>query len=143
VRTILQTFFVTIITADRTRVLQSQRAASLLRETLFHYRDEKRYVLHPFVIMPDHLHLLLTPADAQSLERCVQCIKGGFSHEFRARIGWRGEIWQRSFHEHRIRDGQDYREHCAYIADNPNQPDCEFLEMEGPSLDPTPINLSS
>ena len=142
-RPLLQTYFVTIVTADRKRLLQSQRSAGLLRELLFHYRDQRRYHLHPFVIMPDHLHLLITPAADQSLERCVQCIKGGFSHSMRAITGYRGEIWQRSFHVHRIRNAADFRHHCEYIAANPPARDYEFLELEAPSLDPMPSTLES
>jgi putative transposase len=123
-------------------MLQSDRSAFLLREILFHYRDEKRYFLHPFVIMPDHVHLLMTPSAEQSLERCVQCIKGGFSHAMRAKTGYTGPLWQRSFHEHRIRDAEDYRMHCSYIAGNPKSPDFEYLELEGPSLDRPPLGLS-
>jgi putative transposase len=136
------TYFVTIVTADRKRVFQVRDNALLLRETLFHYRDEKRFSLHPFVIMPDHLHALITPSAEQSLERCVQCIKGGFSHSMRAKTGYKGDLWQRGFHEHRIRDGDDFLQHCTYIADNPTAPDYEFLEMEGPALDPMPVALS-
>ena len=138
----VQTWFVTIVTADRQRLLQSDRSAGLLREVLFRYRDEQRYALHSFVIMPDHLHLLLTPAMDHSLERCVQCIKGGFSHAMRRQTGYTGAIWQRSFHEHRIRNAEDYRNHCAYIARNPTRADYEFLEIEGPWLDSVPAGLS-
>ena len=48
--------------------------------TLAHY-EGLGYKLHAYVIMPDHLHLLMTPAE--SVEKSVQLIKGGFS--FRAR----------------------------------------------------------
>ncbi|HZZ40469.1 MAG TPA: transposase [Acidobacteriaceae bacterium] len=142
VRSALPTWFVTIVTADRRHLLQSNRNASLLRQTLFHYRDEGRFRLHPYVIMPDHLHLLLTPSANQSLERCVQCIKGGFSHTMRAQTGYPGSIWQRGFHDHRIRDAVDYRHHCDYIAQNPADSEFEFLEWEGPGLDVSPPNLS-
>jgi putative transposase len=142
VRTILQTFFVTIVTADRRRIFQAREQALSLRETLFHYRDEKRYTLHPFVIMPDHLHLLMTPSANQSLERCIQCIKGGFSHSMRAKTGFTGVLWQRGFHEHRIRDLDDFRHHCKYIAQNPRDPQFEYLEIAGPTLDPMPVGLS-
>ena len=142
-RPLLQTWFVTVVTADRKRLLQSQCSAGLLREILFHYRDQERYWLHPFVIMPDHLHLLITPSEDQSLERCMQCIKGGFSHSMRAITGYRGDIWQRSFHEHRIRDAADFRRHCQYIAANPASRDYEFLELDGPTLDPMPSTLQS
>ena len=41
-----------------------------------------------------------------------------------------------------IRDGEDCRAHCAYIAGNPRTPDYEYLELEGPSLDRPPVGLS-
>ena len=91
-------------------------------DVLEHYRERKKYALHEFVIMPDHLHLLLTPAADISLERAVQLIKGGFSY----RIGKdmsanakRGLVWQESFTNHRIRDEQDYKHHAEYIRMNP------------------------
>jgi putative transposase len=48
--------------------------------TLYRY-DGTGYRLHAFVVMPDHLHLLITPFD--TIEKSVQLIKGGFS--FRAK----------------------------------------------------------
>lgn len=71
----------------------------------------------------------------------MQCIKGGFSHSMRAMTGYKGEIWQRSFHEHRVRDVADFRRHCEYIASNPPTSDYEFLELDGPALDPMPSAL--
>ena len=86
-------------------------------DVLAHYREQKKYVLHEFVIMPDHLHLLLTPAPEISLERAVQLIKGGFS--YRLGKAKRGLVWQESFTNHRIRDDQDYVHHAEYIRMNP------------------------
>ena len=88
-------------------------------ETLFRYRDQGRYLLHGFAIMPDHLHVLLTPSRDQTIERCAQCIKGGFS--FQVRHQFHGEAWQPGFHEHRIRDDEDFRNQLAYIAANPER----------------------
>ncbi len=75
------------------------------------------YVLHEFVVMPDHLHLLLTPAPDLSLESAAQLIKGGFS--YRLGKAKRGLVWQESFTNHRIRDDQDYEHHAEYIRMNP------------------------
>jgi putative transposase len=69
--------------------------------------------------MPEHLHVLLTPSASQTIERCAQCIKGGFSHSLRVQFG--GEVWQKGFHEHRIRDGQDFQNQLHYIAANPEK----------------------
>ena len=86
-------------------------------EVLEHYREHKKYDLHEFVIMPDHLHLLITPAAEISLERAVQLIKGGFS--YRLGKAKRGLVWQESFTNHRIREEQDYERHAEYIRMNP------------------------
>ena len=74
------TFFVTSATYNRRRLFQVERNAELLVETLQHYRTQGHYKLHAFVVMPDHIHLLLTPRE--TLERAVGLIKGGFSHRF-------------------------------------------------------------
>jgi putative transposase len=43
--------------------------------------------LHAFVVMPEHVHLLLTPAPDVTIERTVQLIKGAYSHELGTIIG--------------------------------------------------------
>jgi putative transposase len=112
-----RTFFITTVTWQRTPLFRQQRAAELMMDVLEHYREQKRYLLHEFVIMPDHLHLLLTPAAEISVERAVQLIKGGFSY----RLGKQkpGLIWQESFTSHRVRDEQDFEHHAEYIRMNP------------------------
>jgi putative transposase len=67
--------------------------------------------------MPDHFHLLITPQT--SLERAVQLIKGGFSFRVKRELGFSGEVWQRGFSDHRIRDAEDYDKHVRYIHLNP------------------------
>jgi putative transposase len=108
-------FFVTTITAGRLPIFRSEANAKLLIDTLAHYRDQGRFLLHAFVVMPDHVHLLLTPAPEISLERAMQFIKGGFSF----RKNSRGPAWQASFTNHRVRDSEDYARHCEYVRMNP------------------------
>ena len=69
--------------------------------------------------MPDHVHLPLTPAQDITIERCVQLIKGAYSHELGTLIGRKSEIWQRGFTDHRIRDIRDFIHHQKYIQQNP------------------------
>jgi putative transposase len=110
-----RTFFVTTITARRIPIFRRDTTAKLLIETLAHYRDAGEFLLHEFVIMPDHIHALLTPVETVSLERAMQFIKGGFSY----RLNNRGPVWQPSFMNHRIRDWEDYERHRDYIWMNP------------------------
>src|SRR5271168_2670546 len=69
-----RTFFITAITYNR-RLFHVETNAKLFIETLQHYRAEGLYKLHAFVVMPDHVHLLLTTDD---LAKAIQGIKGGF-----------------------------------------------------------------
>jgi putative transposase len=108
-------FFVTTITANRQPIFRREATARLLIDTLAHYRDERKFLLHEFVIMPDHVHLLITPAAEISLERAMQFIKGGFSYRLKSRP----PVWQASFTNHRVRDWEDYEHHREYIWMNP------------------------
>lgn len=112
----MNTYAITTATFQRRALFVRTANAELMVKMLFHHRDQGRYRLHGFVIMPEHLHVLLTPRLHQTVERCAQCIKGGFSHEVRKQYG--GEVWQSGFHEHRVRDGLDFRNQLAYIAAN-------------------------
>src|SRR5258708_40101119 len=110
-----RTFFITTVTWRRLQIFRNENRAQLLLNVLFDYREQKTYLLHEFVIMPDHVHALITPAPEISLERAVQFIKGGFSY----RLGKGVTPWQASFTNHRIRDAADYGQHRTYIHRNP------------------------
>jgi putative transposase len=88
-------------------------------QTVYRHRREGRYQLHAFVVMPEHVHLLLTPAVDVTIERAIQLIKGVYSHELGGIIGRGSEIWQRGFTDHRIRNKMDFIHHQNYIHQNP------------------------
>jgi putative transposase len=111
-----QTYFVTASTWQRRALFNTSRWAELFLETLHSYRG-KGYLLHEYVLMPDHFHVLITP-DA-TLERAVQFIKGGFSFRAKKELSSSIEIWLRGFSDHRIRDREDYKVHVDYIYRNP------------------------
>jgi len=110
-----RTFFITSVTAQRHTVFQTDAAANLFIDVLLHYRSQGKFLLHEFVVMPDHFHALITPDDEISLERAVQFIKGGFSYRLKSKL----PVWQASFTNHRIRDEEDFERHREYIWMNP------------------------
>ena len=109
-------YFVSTQTAGRKPFFRHDRWAHLMQATLNHYA-QKNFILHAYVIMPDHLHLLITPGE--SLEKAVQLIKGGFSFRAKRELEWKFEIWQPGFSDHRIRDEEDWKRHLEYIRTNP------------------------
>jgi len=112
-------YFVTTKCAENRSIFQVPENAKILIDTLFKYRDQHIYQLHEFVVMPNHLHLLLTPSQSTSLEKCVQFIKGASSHEIHKQRSHKVEIWQKSFHDSTIRDEDDWLEKAEYIRMNP------------------------
>jgi len=109
-------YFVSTQTIGRKPFFRHERWAQLMMATLDHYAS-KVYVLYACVVMPDHLHLLITPL--VSVEKSVGLIKGGFSFRAKRELDWKGEIWQPGFTDHRIRDEEDWNHHLEYIRQNP------------------------
>jgi putative transposase len=90
--------------------------ASLFVDVLLHYRSHGKYLLHEFVVMPDHFHLLITPIE--TLERTMQLIRGGFSYRAKKELGFAREIWQPSYYDRRVRDAEEYFAFREYIRRN-------------------------
>jgi putative transposase len=111
-----QTYMVTFETWQRRALFRNASWANLYIDVLYHYRATA-YLLHEFVVMPDHVHVLITPH--VSLEKAVQYIKGGFSFRAKKELGSNLEISQKGFSDRRIRDTGDYDEHVLYIRQNP------------------------
>jgi putative transposase len=109
-------YFVSTQTQGRKPFFRHERWAQLILSVLNHY-DGTGYSLHAYVVMPDHLHLLITPID--TLEKSMQLIKGSFSFRAKRELQWMGEVWQQGFTDHRIRDEEDWLRHIEYIRSNP------------------------
>src|SRR3984893_19546282 len=112
-------FFATTTISMARRLLQSERNAVLLIDVLRSNVAAGKFQLHDFVIMPDHLHLLMTLPVDFTIEKALQLIKGGFSYRLKREFGYQGEVWQRGFSEVRIIDAQSFLQHRAYIVQNP------------------------
>lgn len=117
-----------------TRNLKDRQSGLLIRhmdQLRIAYRKTQQYrpfELNAMVVLPDHLHLLMTlpDGDADYASR-VSYLKSQFSRQIplgesisasREKKGERA-IWQRRYWEHRIRDDLDYQRHMDYIHFNP------------------------
>ena len=144
-----RTFFVTPWTANKRPLLQTSRAAQLFMEVLDAYRTHGKFQLHDFVVMPDHIHVLLTLENTMSIERAVQFIKGGFSYRAGKELGFNPPVWQKGFSEVRIVDEVSFEKYRAYIWNNPVARGLALTPREYPfgsvgsgvKLDPGPQGL--
>jgi putative transposase len=93
--------------------------AALFIEVLRTYMRSGKITVHDFVIMPDHVHILMTVPSEMSIEKSMQLIKGGFSFRANKELGFRSEIWQSGYSDVLIIDGQSFQRHREYIENNP------------------------
>jgi len=143
------TYFVTTKASQGISIFQVTEVAEVLLRKLLEYQSKTNYLLHEFVLMPDHLHLLLTPAESTTLEKAMQFIKGGSSHEIHKVRGNNAQVWQSGFHESRVRDWNDYKNKLDYIYFNPvvakladRSQDWPYSSASGQyQLDPIPQGL--
>jgi len=116
---VTKTYFVTASAYMHQNLFQRHESANLLLDTIFRYRDAGEFLLQEFVVMPNHIHLLLSVDDDHAIGRAMQMVKGGFSHALREAGLKSTAVWQPSYYEHRVRDMNEYGRMRAYIHDNP------------------------
>ena len=88
-------------------------------DVLRSYVAAGKFQVHDFVVMPNHVHVLLTVGADMTIEKAMQFIKGGFSYRLRKECGYLGEVWQRGFSEVRVENRRSLVKHREYIAANP------------------------
>jgi putative transposase len=109
-------YFVTTQAIEQKPLFRDERWAQMIVATLTHY-GEQHFTLHAFVVMPDHVHFLITPSE--TVENAAQLIKGGFSFLAERELGWNVEVWEPGFKCHPIRDEADWKRHLEYIRLSP------------------------
>lgn len=116
-----RTFFATTRTAEGKSSFQSERMAHLSIDVLRSAMKSREIIIHEFVIMSNHVHVLMTVPGEVTIEKAMQLIKGRFSFRANRELGFTGEVWQRGFSDVRIVDEQSFNQHHEYIDNNPGQ----------------------
>jgi putative DNA methylase len=97
--------------------LKDPRAAQVVVDS-FLFGQPERYELHSFVVMANHVHLLITPQ--WELPKITQGIKGFTSHRINTLQEARGRVfWQDESYDHWVRDEDEFVRIVEYIENNP------------------------
>lgn len=81
--------------------------------------DEKMYDLDCFVIMPNHIHMIVKPKFNVSLAQIMKILKGRSAFLLNKELQRKGSFWQSESFDHLIRNLEGYMEKRDYIRDNP------------------------
>jgi len=122
-------YYFTIVTHQRNPILIEN--IELLRESFRVSKREYSYKIDAIVVLPDHIHLIITPKKAKDYPHIIRTIKQYFSkhcdrvyyeHLEQSNSRWREgyrAVWQKKYYEHTIRNEKDFLEKTAYMRDNP------------------------
>lgn len=168
------TYFVTTATKDRIEYFKSETLAELFVKELSFCKRLKRFELYAFIILPDHIHLLIKPGKA-NISEIMRSLKANFSRNVNKmfsvgavtsphlqrddknkltsphlRNGNNGReltsqhllvngfYWQKSFHDHYIRNKRDFDNHFKYTIYNyihhGIDDECKFTSLNYPDL---------
>jgi putative transposase len=106
-------FFLTLCAADRASApLTRPGIPEILLAALRHYHDRALWHIHLALIMPDHLHLLISFPDESEIPKRLAAWKSYTAKQT-------GLRWQRDFFEHRLRHDESLEEKWTYILHNP------------------------
>jgi len=131
-----KTLFVTFVTKARWVLPETVR--QLVLDACLHDHGSK-YVLHGCVVMPDHVHLILSPlSDAAgavcSLSEIMNGIKGASAHAVNRTLARKGAVWQPERFDHILRSDESARSKIEYVCANPVRAGLVSSEDEYPWL---------
>lgn len=100
--------------------MRDARIAGLVRDAILHF-DGKRYRVHAWCVMPNHVHLVFTLFEPHKLEEVLHSIKSFTAHKANKLLGLTGQFWQREYYDRIIRDAREYEIKMAYVIENPQR----------------------
>lgn len=83
------------------------------------YFDGQRYHLHAWIVMPNHVHVLLSLEDGSLLSKVVSSWKSYTAKELNKAQGLQGTFWQEDYFDRMIRDADHFARCVRYIRRNP------------------------
>lgn len=98
--------------------LKNPVVAEVVQKSLLFF-DGQRYSLHSWVIMPNHVHVLFTPAESWTLTKILHSWKSFSAREANKILGKVGEFWQQEYFDRAIRDEKGFNAAVEYIENNP------------------------
>ncbi len=124
-------YFITMVTYNRKALLIDN--IEILRNAFVWSKKKYEYHIDAIVILPDHLHMIITPKNSLEYPKIISHIKRSFLYGLDKTIKEEAKmtlsaskytrqhsgIWQDRYYEHTIRDEKDWVETMKYIQFNP------------------------
>ena len=107
-------------------ILKKKEISNIVKSALFHF-DENRYILGEWVIMPNHVHVVVIPLYNFSVEKITHSWKSYTAHEINKILNRNGAVWQHESYDHIIRNSKQLEFIAKYIIENPIKGNCKSI----------------
>lgn len=98
--------------------MKDSHIAQMVANTLAFFNG-KRYHLHAWCVMPNHVHVLVEPLAGHRLPDIVQSWKSFTAKTANKLLDRSGDFWQPEYYDHLLRDAEDYAHAVWYVEQNP------------------------
>jgi putative transposase len=111
-------YVVTTVTVDREPILKQSRAADIVFEAILFGKKQGWYYLLSFVIMPDHVHLIIIP-EHRNISECMKSIKEFSAKSINTVFDRECPVRQGGFYDYILDSEEKVLSRMRYIEDNP------------------------
>jgi replication-associated recombination protein RarA len=88
-------------------------------EEVLRHEDGTKYRLEDFIVMPNHVHVLVSPLGKHTLSEITQAWKSTAAHRVNKLLGRTGTFWQKESFDHVVRSAGQAQKFRQYIQENP------------------------
>lgn len=113
-------YLITSVTDGRQPALRNFDCGVEVSRVLEHYRTREWCASWAWVVMPDHVHWLVSPCGGVSLSKLMEAFKALSARRVNRVLGRTGRrLWQPGYHDHALRQAEDLRVMARYVIANP------------------------
>ena len=99
-------------------LLKTVEVALIVEDALLHFQGQ-RYALSAWSVMPNHVHVVVTPYPGYALSDILHSWKSFTAHRINALLGRKGRLWEEEFFDHLVRNERDFEKFVRYTEENP------------------------
>ncbi len=114
-----KTLFITFYVHGKRPLFKNPDACNFFLHTLRYYKPQLKFQLLGYVVMEEHIHLLMkTPPDV-NISTIIQKIKGAFGRKWKMMNPWKGPVWQKGFFNSILHDDASLKQRLNQIHNHP------------------------
>jgi REP element-mobilizing transposase RayT len=99
-------------------IFRNSELAGIVEDSLLFFQGE-RYALSAWCVMPNHVHVVVTPFAGHTLSRVLQSWKSFSGRRINQTLERTGAVWQRESFDHIIRNEEHFERFVRYVEQNP------------------------